>query len=142
MRKSVIAVLSVFALALTAVPVTVVVGQSGEEYTAPKAEKTALLKQVGLAAGSGLEANAVHFTLPPGFKGGKHFHTGDVFVYVLSGALSVETDEGTRTINAGEVYYEIPGMKMIGQNLSADTSTEILVIQVGPQGQPIMIKAE
>ncbi len=139
MRKSVIAVLSVFALALAAVPAA---GQSAEEYTAPKAEKTVLLKQVGLAAGSGLEANAVHFTLPPGFKGGKHFHTGDVFVYVLSGALSVETDKGTQIVNAGEVYYEIPGMKMIGKNLSTDTSTEILVIQVGPQGEPMMIKAE
>ena len=139
MRKTVCAVLSIFALALTAVPAA---GQSGEEYTAPKAEKTALLKQVGLAAGSGLEANAIHFKLPPGFKGGRHYHTGDVFVYVLSGALSVETEKGTRTINAGEVYYEIPGMKMIGENLSTDTSTEILVIQVGPQGEPMMIKAE
>ena len=139
MRKSVIAVLSVFALALTAVPVA---GQSGEEYTAPKAEKTVLLKQERLAAGSGLEANVIHFKLPPGFKGGRHYHTGDVFVYVLSGAVSIETDKGTRTINAGEVNYEIPGMKMIGENLSTDTSAEILVIQVGPQGEPIMIKAE
>ena len=56
--------------------------------------------------------------------------------------MSVETDKGTHTVNAGEVYYEIPGMKMIGENLSADTSTELLVIQVGPQGEPIMIKAE
>ncbi len=141
MRKSVIAMLSVFALALIAAPVGVH-GQSGEEYTAPKAEKTALLKQEGLAAGSDLEANAIHFKLPPGFKGGRHYHTGDVFVYVLSGSLTVETDEGTRTINAGELYYEVPGMKMFGENLSADSSTELLVIQVGPKGEPIMIKAD
>ncbi len=142
MRKSVIAVLSVFALALIALPVAAQTGQSGEEYTAPKAEKVVLLKQDGLAAGSGLEANAIHFKLPPGFKGGRHYHTGDVFVYVLSGSLTVVTDEGTRTINAGELYYEIPGMKMIGENLSADSSAELLVIQVGPKGEPIMIKAD
>jgi quercetin dioxygenase-like cupin family protein len=142
MPKSVIAVLSVFALALTVMPIAVSADQSGEEYTAPKAEKAVLLKQDGLAAGSGLEANAIHFKLPPGFKGGRHYHTGDVFVYVLSGSLSIETDEGTRTINAGEAYYEIPGMKMIGENLSADSSTEILVIQVGPKGEPMMVKAD
>ncbi len=142
MRKSIMAVLSVFGLVLIAMPDAAYADQSGEEYTAPKAEKVVLLKQDGLAAGSGLEANAIHFKLPPGFKGGRHYHTGDVFVYVLSGALTIKTDEGTSTINAGEIYYEIPGMKMVGENLNADSSAELLVIQVGPKGEPIMIKAE
>ena len=83
-----------------------------------------------------------HFTLPAGFVGGKHFHPADVFVYVLEGELTVQTEKGVLTIPAGEIYPEVPGMVMVGKNVSADNPTKIVVFQVGDTGKPMMIKAK
>ena len=83
-----------------------------------------------------------HFTIPAGFVGGKHFHPADVFVYVLEGELTVQTEKGVLTIPAGEIYPEVPGMVMVGKNVSADNPTKIVVFQVGDTGKPMMIKAK
>ncbi len=107
----------------------------------PKAEVKALHK----GALTGVDGKTViikHFTLPAGFVGGKHFHPADVFVYVLEGELTVETEKGVLTIRAGEIYPEVPGMVMVGKNVSADKPTKIVVFQVGDTGKPMMIKAK
>ncbi len=107
----------------------------------PKAE----VKPLYEGALTGVEGKTViikHFTLPAGFVGGKHFHPGDVFVYVLEGALTVETEEGVRTVAAGELYPEVAGMVMVGKNLSTSVATKLLVFQVGDTGKPMMIKAK
>ncbi len=107
----------------------------------PKAE----VKSLHEGALTGVEGKNViikHFTLPAGFVGGKHFHPADVFVYVLEGALTVETEGGVQTISAGELYPEVPGMVMVGKNISADNPTKILVFQVGDAGKPMMVKAD
>jgi quercetin dioxygenase-like cupin family protein len=107
----------------------------------PKAE----VKSLHEGALNGVDGKTViikHLTLPAGFVGGKHFHPADVFVYVLEGELTVETEKGVFTIPAGELYPEVPGMVMRGKNLSADNPTKIVVFQVGDAGKPMMIKAE
>ncbi len=83
-----------------------------------------------------------HFTLPPGFVGGKHFHPADVFVYVLEGEFTVETEKGKRTLTAGDLYPEVPGMVMRARNLSTSAPGKIVVFQVGDTGKPMMIKAK
>ncbi len=83
-----------------------------------------------------------HFTVPAGYVGGKHFHPGNVFVYVLEGELTVETEKGVITVPAGELYPEAPGMVMRVKNLSTSVPAKILVFQVGETGKPMMIKAK
>ncbi len=83
-----------------------------------------------------------HFTLPPGFVGGKHFHPAAVFVYVLEGEFTVETEKGKRTLTAGDLYPEVPGMVMRARNLSTSVPGKIVVFQVGDTGKPMMIKAK
>lgn len=107
----------------------------------PKVEVTSLYE----GALSGVDGKTVivkHFTLPAGFVGGKHFHPADVFVYVLEGELTVETENGTLTVRAGELYPEVPDMVMVGKNLSTSTATKIVVFQVGDTGKPMMVKVE
>ncbi len=83
-----------------------------------------------------------HLTLPAGFVGGKHFHPADVFVYVLEGEFTVETEKGKRTLTAGDLYPEVPGMVMRARNLSTSAPGKIVVFQVGDTGKPMMIKAK
>ncbi len=107
----------------------------------PKAEVTKLL-QVPLAGVEGKEVVIKHFSLPAGFVGGKHFHPGPVFVYVLEGELTIETDAGLETISAGQLYREELRQTMRAKNVSADNPTKIVVFQVGDEGKPMMTKAE
>ena len=81
-------------------------------------------------------------SLPPGFVGGKHFHPGPVFVYVLEGELSVETDAGIETISAGKIYREELRQTMRGKNLSTTDAAKIVVFQVGDTGKPMMVKVK
>ncbi len=107
----------------------------------PKAE----VKSLHQGALNGVDGKTViikHFTLPAGFVGGKHFHPADVFVYVLEGELTVETEKEVRTISAGSLYPEVPGMVMRAKNLRANNPTKIVVFQVGDTGKPMMIKAK
>ena len=105
----------------------------------------AVVKSLYEGALPGVDGKTVivkHFTLPAGFVGGKHFHSGDVFVYVLEGELAVETESGTITIGEGELYQEVPGMVMVGKNLSTSAAAKIVVFQVGDTGKPMMVKVE
>ncbi len=107
----------------------------------PKAVVKALVEGP-LAGVDGKTVIIKHFTLPAGFVGGKHFHPGPVFVYVLEGTLTVETDNGTLKVSAGEVYQEIPRMVMRATNIGASKPVKIVVFQVGETGKPMMIKAK
>lgn len=107
----------------------------------PKAEvKT--LHEGALAGVDGKTVIIKHFTVPAGFVGGKHFHPGNVFVYVLEGEITVETDKGSLTVRAGELYPEVPGMVMRAKNQSTSVPAKFVVFQVGETGKPMMVKAK
>ncbi len=107
----------------------------------PKAEVKALYESA-LAGVDGKTVIIKHFTVPAGFVGGKHFHPGNVFVYVLEGELTVETEQGVHTVRAGELYPEVPGMVMQGRNASTSVPAKFVVFQIGDTGKPMMIKAK
>lgn len=93
----------------------------------------------------GVEGKVVvvkHFDLPAKFVGGKHKHSGQVFVYVLEGELTVELAGATKTFKAGELYPEGIDAAMVAKNLSASDDLEILVFQVGDTGKPMMTKVK
>ena len=114
--------------------------QSQKEYK-PKAKVTSLVK-TSLAGVQGKDVIIKHFELPANYVGGKHWHPGQVFVYVLEGEFTVELDEGIKTIKAGEVYMETPKVTMRAKNLSTTKPLKIVVFQVGDTGKPMMIKAK
>ena len=82
-----------------------------------------------------------HFTFPAGYVGGKHFHPGAVFVYILEGTLTIRTANRTLTVSEGEVYEETPQVVMWVENMSASEPVKLVVFQVGDTGKPMMIKA-
>ena len=112
-----------------------------EEYVS-KAERNVLIEKP-LPGVGGKIVSINHFKLPPEFVGGKHYHSGPTYVYVLKGVLTIE-EEGKpmQAFEAGQVYEEPIGNPMQGFNKSADEPTEILVIQVQNEGEPLMYQAE
>ncbi len=115
--------------------------QAGEEYKTT-AQTTTLIK-TGLAGMTGTEANLLQAQMPPGWVGGKHYHSGHVFVYVLEGSMTIELEgKAPITVGPGEVFHELPRQVMQAKNASATEGLKIMLFQVGPEGAPIMLKAE
>ena len=106
------------------------------------AKTTKLVDKVALAGLPGQEANSMLAEMPPGWVGGKHYHPGHVFVYVLEGAMTLDLEgKSPVTIRAGEMYHEFPNQAMQAKNSSATEELKLIVFQVGTQGKPMMIEA-
>ena len=137
---------STFSLVLVAAMAVAATGfqhaNAAEQEYKPKVKATSLL-ETPLAGVEGKKVIIKHFELPPGFVGGKHFHPGPVFVYVLEGELTINTEKAGRQImRAGELYQEPIRSVMQARNLSTTDTTKIVVFQVGDEGKPMMIKAK
>ena len=118
---------------------------SGLDVQAAEYKPKVAVKPLYEGALSGVEGKTViikHFTAPAGFVGGKHYHPGDVFVYVLEGEITIETEKGVVTARAGELVPEVPGLVMWGKNASTSVPAKFVVFQVGETGKPMMIKAK
>jgi quercetin dioxygenase-like cupin family protein len=77
---------------------------------------------------------------PAGWVGEKHYHTGDIFVYVLEGTFVVDVEGKDRvTIRPGEVYHEAVNQTMVARNASTETGVTVLLFQVGEKGKPRVI---
>ena len=113
---------------------------AGEVYVSKARAK--ILYQAPLQGVQGKEMTVKHFSLPPKFVGGKHMHTGPVFLYVLEGEITVELAGESKTFKAGELYPEEIDTAMVGKNLSATDDVELLVFQVGDIGKPMMLKVK
>ena len=107
----------------------------------PKPEVKSLLEGA-LTVVDGKTVTIKHIAIPPGFVGGKHFHTGDVFVYVLEGELTFEMEKEQVTFPAGKIVQEAPGIVLRGKNLSKSVTTKVLVFQVGDTGKPTRVNVK
>ncbi len=77
---------------------------------------------------------------PAGWAGERHYHTGDIFVYVLEGQFVVDLDGGKRvTIDPGEVYHEAVNKVMQARNGSTKEPVTVILFQVGDRGKPRVI---
>lgn len=89
---------------------------------------------------SGKEVAIQRAEYPAGWAGERHYHTGDIFVYVLEGQFVVALDGGKRiTIDPGEVYHEAVNQVMQARNGSAKEHVTVLLFQVGNKGKPRVI---
>jgi len=107
------------------------------------AKMTKLIESMPLSGLPDQEANVFVAEMPGGWIGGKHYHPGHVFVYVLEGSITFTFDgKEPFTVKAGEVYHETPNEKMLAKNASASEDLKIVVFQVGTEGKPVMIEAK
>lgn len=116
---------------------------NAEQHEYVPKSKTSPLVQEKLEGVQDREVTIKRFEIEPGYVGGRHSHTGPVYVYVVSGELTVDIDGvGRSVVKAGEVYKEPIGRVMQGRNMSTTSPLTLVVFQVGEPGKPMMIKAE
>lgn len=114
---------------------------NGEEYVSTANVET--LTKSELVSVPGKEVQILLAELPPGWIGGRHHHTGDVFVYVVDGEFLVNVEgEGLLRFGPGEVYHEAVNVSMKARNGSTAEATNLILFQVGDKGAPLMIKDE
>jgi quercetin dioxygenase-like cupin family protein len=112
-----------------------------EEYVSTAARNVPVEEPLAGAEGKIVSIN--HHKMPAEWVGGRHYHSGPTYVYVLQGTLTIEEDgKPTQTFAAGNLYVEPIGNPMQAFNKSADEPIELLVFQVQNEGEPLMYQAE
>lgn len=112
-----------------------------EEYKSTAEIKTLVQKPV--PGVDGKQLTILHVSAPPEWVGGKHYHAGPVYVYVLKGPFTVDEEgKGTQVFETGQVYEEPIGEPMQAKNTNAGEPMEMLVVQISDEGEPLMYKAE
>ena len=85
----------------------------------------------------GQTLTAVVVTYAPAGKSGGHQHAGNVFAYVLSGAIRSENSATgpVKVYQAGESFFEPPGSQhLISENASATEPASLLAVFVADDG--------
>ena len=118
-----------------------VFAQRRDEYRTTAKQQEVLKSR--LASVPEKEGTVLRVELPAGWVGDWHHHTGDVFVYVVSGEFVVDVDgQGRKRFVAGQVYHEAVNTTMQARNGSATQAAELILFQVGGKGEPLMIVAK
>jgi quercetin dioxygenase-like cupin family protein len=112
-----------------------------QEYRTTAKQETVI--QSELVSVPGREGTVLRVGLPAGWIGDWHYHTGDVFVYVLSGAFEVDVEgQGRKRFGPGQVYHEAVNTTMQARNPNATQRAELILFQVGVKGEPLMFLAK
>ena len=108
----------------------------------PKAKTTVLMKQK-LEGLPGFSVQIVLVEGPPGWVGGRHYHPGHVFIYMLDGTYQLNFEDLTsRTVLPGEVFYEAPNSIMRSRNGSSTEWVRDVVFQILRDGQPVAVSVK
>ena len=110
-----------------------------EEAVAPPA---VLLKTV-LDRFPGQEIEVLRLEFAPGWVGTRHFHPGELFVYVLDGVFIINlAGESPQNFDQGSLIRELPGQVLSAANASSTEPVSILVVHLAGTGEPLLIEAE
>ena len=108
----------------------------------PKAKTTVLMTQK-LEGLPGFSVQIVLVEGPPGWVGGRHYHPGHTFVYMLDGTYQLNFEDLTsRTVLPGEVFYEAPNSIMLSRNGSSTEWVRDVVFQILRDGQPAAVSVK
>ena len=120
--------------------VWVAIGIVGSQFlNAQQAPKRTELLTHDLAGIAGKRVSVYRVEIAPGGAAGKHRHPVDTFVYVLDGTLTLEQEgQEPRTLKAGEVAQEVPGVTYNAKNAGTGPLT-LLVVSLGEKDQPFSL---
>jgi quercetin dioxygenase-like cupin family protein len=97
-------------------------------------KRTVLLK-TDLPGMEGKEFLVDQVELAPGAAGGKYYHPGNVFVYILEGSGGLEIDgKPAVTQQAGSIFHEPPKQVQDFRNASKTEALKLLVLFISGKG--------
>jgi len=117
------------------------VGAIGGAQAQEKPQIKDVLK-TALSVSAAQEVNVRRYDVPPGWATPKHYHTGHMFLYVVEGTGTMETDGQTRTARSGEVLHQFPEKTMVMRNASASERLKFVVFQVGATEAPMVVRVK
>jgi quercetin dioxygenase-like cupin family protein len=99
---------------------------NGQKITYPQTDKA--------------EVTAMTVELAPGAETGWHKHPMPVYAYVVSGSLTVELEDGSRSsFSAGEAIIEVVNTMHNGRGKGAEP-VKLAVFYLGAEGVPTVIR--
>lgn len=132
----------IFAAGLTAAIAAGLTDPAELRADSPQETVTPLLT-VPLAGDESKEVRIFHISAPPGFETPKHFHPGQLFLYVVEGAITIDLEgEEPVKLGPGDVIAEHSGTNMVGRNPSSTHGAELIVFEIGNKGEPLQVKAQ
>ena len=119
------------AITVGAIGVLVVSAQEKKEVYVPTADMKTLVDNKPLHGVDGKHVTIVHGSFPAGWLGGRHYHTGQVYVYVLEGSFTIdEQGKPRQTFTVGQLYEEPIGTPMQARNINMSEQLKVLLFQV------------
>jgi quercetin dioxygenase-like cupin family protein len=80
---------------------------------------------------------------PPGWQAPRHYHNGNLFIYVIEGEFEVTMEPlGQRTYKSGDALQMEPGVAMDARNPSTINPLKLAVFQVGKPNAPFVVPVE
>ena len=102
--------------------------------------KAKVLQKVDLTGIEGKEGIVVLAEIAPGTVGGKHYHPGHEFVYILEGSVVLEIEgKSPVTYKAGDTWYLLPKEVHSSKNVSATAPFKVLAFTIVDKGQPLTV---
>lgn len=94
--------------------------------------------EIDLSNGSEVLIREAYF--PPGWKAPRHYHNGNLFIYVIEGEFEVDMEgAGQNLYKAGDALQMKPGFTMDARNPSATKSLKLSVFQLGQPDAPFVV---
>jgi quercetin dioxygenase-like cupin family protein len=131
------ALIAAAALTLAAAPAA----RAQAPAAVPAAAAALTLMSKDLIAGPNKEVRVLELTSPPGAASMAHRHNGQVFVYVLSGAMVMQVaGQAPVTVGPGQMFYENPAdVHLMSRNASTTQPARFLAIMILDKGAPVSI---
>ena len=143
MERLTITSLVLVLMAASAIGIPVVSAQENKEVYVPTADLKTLVDNKPLHGVEGKHVTIVHGAFPAGWSGGRHYHTGPVYVYVLEGSFTIdEQGKPRQTFTVGQLYEEPIGTPMQARNINMSEQLKVLLFQVHGKGEPLAYKVE
>ena len=106
-------------------------------------EKVTPLLKTELVGMKDKEVNILHIDVPPGFSTVKHLHPGQLFIYVLEGAVTIAVDgKAPIKLGPGDVAEEPSNQWMVGKNLSTTHGAKLVIFEIGSKDKPLKVDAK
>lgn len=94
--------------------------------------------QIDKSDGSEVLIREAYF--PPNWKAPRHYHNGNLFIYVVEGEFEVELAGSEKiTYTKGQALQMTAGVEMEARNPSDTTSLKLAVFQVGMPDAPFVV---